>query len=54
VLGIEVLDKHKSEAGVGGQMFQQFRKRLQAAGGCADADDRKAGGGTRLRRFARL
>ena len=41
VLGVEVLDKYEAQAGVGRQMLEQVGEGFQAAGGSADANDRK-------------
>ena len=41
VLGVEMLDEDEAQAGVRGQMLQQLGEGLQAAGGSADANDRK-------------
>jgi hypothetical protein len=36
-----MLDEHERHAGVGGEVLEELGERLQAAGGRADADDRK-------------
>jgi hypothetical protein len=44
---IEVLDEHERHPGVGREVFEQLRKRLEPAGGRTDADDWR--GGTSVR-----
>ena len=41
MLRIKVLDEHKGHAGIGRKASQELGKRLQPAGGGADADDRQ-------------
>src|SRR6185437_14303415 len=38
MIRIEMLHEDEGHAGIGRQILQQLRERLQAAGGCADAD----------------
>ena len=49
VLRIEVLNQHKTQAGVDWQPFQQLREGIQAARRRADADDRKIPAGSGIR-----
>ena len=39
--GVEMLNEYKSEAGVGGQVSQNFGERLKTAGGCSDPNETK-------------
>ncbi len=40
VVRIEMLNQHKRRAGSSGKVAQKLRECFQAAGGCANADDR--------------